>query len=584
MSYLTFANPSALWLLVSVPVLAWVLRRAGRKRREAVEAFASPRLVDRLLAGSRRGGGLRGALWLGALALLAVAAARPRVGTQLERVERRGADILVAIDTSDSMLAQDASPSRLEAAKREVLGLLARLQGDRIGIVTFSTQAFLYCPLTIDYGAATTFVESIDASITSGAGTALSAALGEAQRALKAGEGRDSAVVLVSDGEDWGDGAREAAAALRAQGTRLFVLGVGTEAGAPVPVYDDEGKITGTREYEGKVVVSRLRAQELAELARAGGGAYFRGGQADHGAAAVHGRLSELESSRIGQYNFRSYAERFQWPLGLALALLGAEFLMRVRPRRRWRLGLRGPGLAGVALACFLLGSGFSLFETPSMLCRAANRLFTEGRFGEALQRYLRALELDPDNPILRFNAGDALYRQQQFEEAREQFGHVDAGNNLPLAARAHYNIGNSYLQEREFDRAIEEYRNALRCDPGDPLAKRNLEIARKLKQEQSPQDQDGDSDDRPQQEQQQQQDRPDSPQDQPSPSRPEQSPQPQPSEQEKSGERQANRAVPMTRDEARALLRQAEHEDAQLRRELARVVPQAAEVTGRDW
>ncbi|MBM3499833.1 MAG: VWA domain-containing protein [Armatimonadetes bacterium] len=582
MSYLTFANPWALWLLAGVPALGWLLRRAGRKRREAVETFTSPTLAPRLLAGPVREAGPRSALLLAALALLIVAAARPRLGTRLERVERRGADILVAIDTSDSMLAPDASPSRLEAAKREVLGLIARLQGDRVGIITFSTQAFLYCPLTIDYDAATTFVESIDASITSGAGTALAAALAEAERAFGAGEGADRAVVLLSDGEDWGEGAREAAAALRAKGVRLYVLGIGTEAGAPVPEFDATGKATGMRKYEGKVVVSRLHAAELAELARAGGGTYFAGGQADHGAAAVHGRLSELQSSRAGEYTFRSHAERFQWPLGLALALLGAEFLMRVRPRRRLRLSLRGPGLAGTALACFLLTGGFSLFETPSLLCRAANRLFAEGKFGEALQRYVRALELDPENPILRFNAGDALYRQKEFEKAREHFGRIDAAGNLPLAARAHYNTGNSYLQEQKLDEAIEEYQNALRCDPGDALAKRNLEIARKLKEQQSPQDQSRKDRKQDEKEQKQQDSRQNQRQPQPSEEKP--PPEPQASPEEKGGERQAAQAVPMTEDEARSLLRQAAYEDAQLRRELSRVMPRDTAVTGRDW
>lgn len=582
MNYLTFANPWALWLAAAAPVLGWLMHRAGRKRREAVEAFTSPAVAERLMTGAVRERGPGGVLLLAAVGLLVLAGARPQLGTRLERVERRGADVLVAVDTSDSMLAQDVSPSRLEAAKREVLGLIARLQGDRIGVITFSTQAFLYCPLTVDYDAATMFVESIDASVTSGAGTALAAALAEAERALGAGQGGDRAVVLISDGEDWGQGARAAAQGLRAKGVTLYVIGVGTEAGAPVPVYGEEGKVAGTREYEGKVVVSRLHASELAELAAAGGGQYFPGGSADQGAAAVYARLGALQSAQAGRYTFRSRAERFQWPLGCALILLGVEFLMRVRPRRLPKLNLRGSGLAGVALLCFLLTSGFSLFETPSRLCRAANRLFTEGKFVDSLQRYLRALELDPDNPILRFNAGDALYRQQEYEKAREQFGRISAGSDLNLAARAHYNTGNSYLQEKKLEQAIEEYQNALRCDPGDARAKRNLEIARRMQQQQQQQQQSSQDPQEQEQDEQPPQKRPDS-SDQPRSD--DRKPQPPSSEQEKSGKQPAQpQSVPMTEDEARALLRQAAYEDSQLRRELARVVPRAAESTGRDW
>jgi len=576
MDYLTLANPSALWLLAALPVLAWLMWRSARKRREAVEAFTSPALADRLVVGRLRdGAAARSALLLAALALLALAAARPRLGMKLERLQTKGADILVAIDTSDSMLAQDSTPSRLEAAKRETLGLIARLQGDRIGIITFSTQAFLYCPLTIDYDAATMFVESIDASVTSGAGTALSAAVQEAERAFSAGEGGDKVVVLLSDGEDWGQGAREAAQSLRDKGIRLYAIGVGTEEGAPVPTYDNQGKVTGTRRYEGEVVVSRLRAKELAELAAAGGGRYFQGGTADHGAAAVYSQLGALQSGRAGQYTFRTYAERFQWPLGLALVLLATEFLMRVRPRRWPKVNLRPSGLATLVFLCFLLTSGFSLFETPSLLCKAANRLFTEGKFAEALQRYTRALDLEPDNPVLRFNAGDALYRQQQFDKAREAFGKAGASGGLQLAARAHYNTGNSYLQEKKLDEAIEEYRNALRCDPSDALAKRNLEIAQKMKQQQQKQ--------QPQQDKNQQQQQKQQNQQQPQPKDSERQQQQQQQKESQERERQAQ-SVPMTPEEARALLRQANYEDAQLRRQLARVVPPAPEMTGKDW
>jgi Ca-activated chloride channel family protein len=582
MNYLTLANPSALWLLATLPVLAWLMWRAARKRREAVEAFTSPALADRLVVGRLRdGAAVRSALLLAAVALLALAAARPRLGVKLERLQRKGADILVAIDTSDSMLAQDTAPSRLEAAKREILGLIARLQGDRIGIITFSTQAFLYCPLTIDYDAATMFVESIDDSVTSGAGTALSAAVREADQAFSAGEGGDKVVVLVSDGEDWGQGAREAAQTLRNKGVRLYAIGVGTEEGAPVPAYDNQGKLTGTRRYEGKVVVSRLHARELAELATAGGGTYFQGGAADHGAAAVYSRLGALQSGRAGQYTFRTYAERFQWPLGLAILLLAGEFVMRVRPRRWPKVNFRLGGLGTAVALCFLLTSGFSLFETPSLLCKAANRLFTEGKFADALQRYTRALDLDPDNPILRFNSGDALYRQQQFDKAREAFGKAGAGGGLGLSGRSHFNIGNSYLQEKKLDEAIEEYRNALRCDSSDGLAKRNLEIleiAQKMKQQQQKQPPQQQKDQQRQQKQQDQRQNQQQPQ-------PKDSQQQQQQQQKESQERkQQAQAMPMTPEEARALLRQANYEDSQLRRQLARVVPPEPEMTGKDW
>ncbi|MGQ9730417.1 MAG: VWA domain-containing protein [Candidatus Zipacnadales bacterium] len=579
-TYLQFASPTALWLLAALPLLTWLSWRALRKRREAIEIFASPALADRLIVGLlKEGAGARSALLIVVFGLLIIAAARPKLGMRLERVERRGADILVAVDTSDSMLAQDALPSRLEAAKREIMGLISRLQGDRIGLITFSTEAFLYCPLTCDYDAAALFVESIDEHITSGAGTALASALEEAGRAFTAGEGGEQVLVLVSDGEDWGRGAIEQARSLRQRGVRIYAIGIGGTEGAPVPQYDTEGRMVGTLRHEGKVVVSRLNEQALRELATVGNGKYFKGGTADHGAAAVYNHLTTLEAGRTGHYTFRTYAERFQWPLGAALLLMGAEFVMRIRPRRWPRLRLMPRGLLLLGLCCLLLGSGFSLFLTAAMLCRSANRLFHEGKFAEALRKYTRALDLEPGNPLLEFNAGDALYRQAQYEQARERFAKAAAAD-LRLAGHAHYNTGNSYLSEGNLEAAIEEYKNALRCNPSDSLAKRNLEIALRRKQQQNQQDkQRQDNEERKNKQEQRDQTR----QERQGPQKQQQRQQPRQDKQQAHPQQQGS-ATPMSPEEARALLRQAEYEDAQLRREIVRAMPQSTQSTGKNW
>jgi Ca-activated chloride channel homolog len=564
--YLQLAQPHALWMLALAPVLLWLLLRAERKRREAVEAFTSPTLAPRLIGGVwGNHGALRASLLSLALACLAVAAARPRLGMHLERVERKGADILVAVDVSNSMLAQDVEPSRLEAAKREILGLIARLQGDRIGIITFSTQAFLYCPLTADYDAASMFVESIDARMTSGGGTALAAALRESARAFEAGEGDQKVVVLVSDGEDWGQGAREEAKACASKGVRTYAIGIGTETGAPIPLYDRSGQFQDMRREEGKVILSRLRADDLRQVAALGGGRYFEGGAADLGAAAVYDRVAALGASRSGSYTFRTYAERYQWPLGLGLILLLTEFLLAVRGARPHQRQANAGLLAAVSLT-FMLCSGFSLFETAASVCRAANRLFTQGKFAEAFGKYARALQLERDDPVLHLNSGDALYRQGRYAEAREEYAKAAAASDPRLASLAHFNAGNASMQEPNAEGAIEEYKNALRCDPSNALAKRNLELARRRKQQQ------------PQQQQQKQQDREDR-QDRGQQQQPQQR-----SSQEQKSEQRPAQTTPMTPEEARALLRQAQYEDAKLRRELARVVPRPTETTGKDW
>jgi len=579
--YLQFAAAAALWLLALVPALGWLVWRAWLKKREAAEAFTSVTLASRLTLGSLRASYLlRMVLLVVAFGLVVLAAARPRLGTKLERVERTGADILVAIDTSDSMLAEDASPSRLEAAKREVQGLIARLRGDRIGILTFSSEAFLYCPLTADHDAAAMFLSSIDESITSGAGTALAAALRESARAFEAGEGSERAVVLVSDGEDWGEGATEAAQELRASGVKIHAIGIGTEDGAPVPVLDETGEVVNSMREDGKVIVTRLNEKALKDVVAAGDGKYYQGGAADHGAAAVYAQVSAAENRRAGYHTFKSYAERFQWPLGAALLLIAAEIAIRVWPRRR----RPRTGLAAAALLCFLTMSGFSFFQTTAALCKAANRLFEEGKFGQALERYAKALDMDPDNPVLQFNAGDALYRDGKYEEARERFGKVGAARDRRLAGASHFNSGNSHLQEGKLDKAIEEYKKALRINPSDPAAKRNLELARKKKQEQPQQDkQEGDDEDQQdQQDQQQSEDQQDKQDQQPQNQDEQDADEQDADEQEQDAQEQ--QSAPMTPEEARALLRQAEYEDAELRREIVRTMPKPQKSTGKNW
>lgn len=581
--YLQLASPDALWLLPLAAVLVWLFWRSARKRRDALRSFSSEALASRLVVSPLRASdALRAACLVVAVVLLSVAAARPKLGTRLERVERKGADIVVAIDTSDSMLAEDAEPSRVEAAKREVMGLITRLQGDRIGLVTFSSQAFLYCPLTTDYDAATMFLESIDAGVTSGAGTALREAIAASMRAFEAGEGQEKVVVLVSDGEDWGEGGTAAAQTARAEGIKIHAIGVGTEDGAPIPELDDEGKVAGTRREGGKVIVTRLNEPQLKEIASAGGGRYIKGGTADYGAAAVYEQVAAAESSRAGYYTFKAYAERFQWPLGGALLLLGLEFLMRMWPLKMQARRTPAAGLAAATLLCFVAASGFSLFETAAALCRAANELFERGEFAEAFDKYTRALGLDPDNPVLHFNSGDALYRKGDFAKARERFAEATSGAPPEMAGAAHYNAGNSHLRESNLDAAIEEYKNALRCNPHDGLAKRNLEIAQKMKQQQQ---QNGQQKQDRQRDRQQSQDREKEQQQRQEGEKDKQESQPQRSDQkQQKAQPQTAQAMPMTPEEARALLRQAEYEDAQLRKEIVRLMPEPTTTTGKDW
>ena len=559
--YFQWAQPGALTVLwVAVPLLALLLWRAQRLRWRALEAFVGAGLLGSLAPHlDWRRDRRRALLVVGGLGLVIVAAARPRFGQGQELYQSHGADIVVALDVSASMMAQDAAPSRLEAAKREVRGVLQMARGDRVALVISSDRAHLICPLTMDMGAARMFLDAVDQRICTAGGTALRPALEQAERALRRAQEGTRAVVLVSDGEDWGPDAGQAARGLAEKGIRVYAVGIGTAQGAPVPAYDlITGEMAGfKRDAQGQVAVSRLQEDTLRELARAGKGRYVAGGTSDLGMATVYHALTGAESGRARTYRFATHVERFQWPLAAGLALLVLESLLAtaspVRGRRlRWApFGNRhkAPGLLLVLLGWLSL-SGFALFQSAGGLCAKGNRLYEKRNFEAALHCYERALALEPGNAIAEFNAGDALFSSKQPEKALRRFESAasHAEQDL-LRGYAHYNAGNSQVALQDWDQAIEAYRKALRINPDDSAAKHNLELAQRTKQQQQ-QNQGQQGQQQPEQQPNQQ------PQPQPQSQQQEQ-PQPQPQEQSPSAE------------QARREFRDAEREDATVRQQL---------------
>lgn len=335
--YLRWGNPGALRLLALIPLLVGLLWYAARARRRALEAIASPLALSRIVAGRiARRRRSQSVLITTAIVLVVVAAARPQVGARIERVQRRGNDVIFAVDTSQSMLARDVKPDRLSAARDAVAALIGRMDGDRVGIVAFAGEGFLYCPLTIDYGAALMFLDAMDTSVVGDPGTGLASAIEAARQGFRGAEHTFRHLVILSDGEDHQGGAVAAARKAHAEGLTIHVVGVGGTAGEPIPVLDSEGRVTGhKRDAAGEVVLSRLNEQVLREVAKAGGGVYV---SASGGAIPVERIFVELtrqEGRLVGTYQFTEYQERFQVPLGIAIVLLAiAAVLGDVRRER----------------------------------------------------------------------------------------------------------------------------------------------------------------------------------------------------------------------------------------------------------
>ena len=356
--YLTWQNPIALhglWLLPILPLLTWW---AVRKRQAALRAFLGRRFVAADWRWHWRRHIVKGLLFTLALLLLVLAAARPRVGTEMQKVKRQGVDVVLLIDTSDSMLAQDVRPSRLEAAKEAALALVARLQpGDRVGLVVFAGSAYLYSPLTIDHDAASMFISSIERGSAPAPGTALQDGFDVALRLLQRAEHPHKAIVLFTDGEDHPGVKLDGVSEARRQDVRVHAVGLGSTDGEPIPVPASEAtakedmqstlaRYFGAKPQDaasskfkldksGKVVLTRLNAKMLADIAKRGDGVFVRSSATGANVDRVAQALSGMEGAVSGTYEFNAYAERFQWPLGCALLLLVLDGLIGAAPRKR---------------------------------------------------------------------------------------------------------------------------------------------------------------------------------------------------------------------------------------------------------
>ena len=330
-----FGAESLLYAYLLLPGLAALEWWAAARRRRALDRFGERGRIDRLtsVASRRRIG--RTVLRLAAVALLATALARPQFGDRVETVRRAGQDVVVALDLSASMEAGDVAPSRLAAARLAVGRLIERFDGDRIGLVAFAGEAFVQSPLTLDYAAATLFLNAMEPDLVPVPGTDLGRAIEVALDGFGDPGERSRQIVVITDGEDH-EGALDAAVERAVdEGVRIHAVGMGSTAGVPIPGFDENGAPNGfLRDAEGSVVTTRLDDVTLQRVADRTGGAYYH---AAAGSGAAFDRLVEEltggEGEEIESREVTRYEEQYQIFLGLALVLLVAEALLPERRR-----------------------------------------------------------------------------------------------------------------------------------------------------------------------------------------------------------------------------------------------------------
>lgn len=323
---MSWRAPHLLWLLCLVPVLIGALYWALQRRQQALWRFAEAQLWTALAPDlDKRLQWWRAGLLVLAATLLLIGLAGPQWGFAWETLQQSGVDIVVAIDTSRSMLAQDIKPNRLERAKLAIQDLLKQLRGDRVSLVPFAGSAFVQCPLTLDYGAFAESLHAVEVGIIPRGGTSLSAAITSGISAFDGRHGKNAVLLIITDGEDHEGQVQQAAQAAADKGIRIYTIGIGTTEGDLIPLAE-AGQSTFLKNRHDEVVKSRLEATTLQDIAIATGGAYIYTAGQDLGLDEVYTRyISTLEGREFTSTIERRVYERFQWPVLIAFILLAVE-------------------------------------------------------------------------------------------------------------------------------------------------------------------------------------------------------------------------------------------------------------------
>ncbi|MCB8919413.1 MAG: VWA domain-containing protein [Ardenticatenaceae bacterium] len=349
---MTFANPFYLSALLLLPAAALFLWWAGQQQQRALGRLGQPQLVARLTANVNwRGRRWRTVLWLAALALILIALARPQWGTEVQEIEQEGLQVMVALDVSQSMLAQDMKPTRLDRAKLEIGDLMDRLHGDEVGLVLFSGASFVQVPLTSDYFTARSYLDSAGPGAISRPGTVIGDAIRTALTGFDPNLASQKVLILMTDGEDRETDPLAAAQEAADQDVIIYTIGFGTPEGEPVPETDAAGQITGYKtDQNGDVAISRLDETTLQAIAQTGSGRYYRASAGGHELDSLLAEIDSLQKAALQTRFETRYIERYQIFLAVALLLLVAgEFIpdrvgRPVLPRRWARRGAALPG------------------------------------------------------------------------------------------------------------------------------------------------------------------------------------------------------------------------------------------------
>jgi aerotolerance protein batB len=462
-----------------VPVLVLVALLGHRKRKKQLKAFGDPELLKDLMPDvSAYRPWVKLGLAVFAFALLVVMLARPQMGTKITHEKRNGIEAVIAIDVSNSMMAQDVVPSRLEKSKLLIENLVDHFTHDRIGLVVFAGDAFVQLPITTDYVSAKMFLQNIDPSLVATQGTDIAKAINLSMRSFSQQKDIGKAVIVITDGEDHEGGALEAAKAANDKGVRVFILGIGSTKGAPIPLQEG-GYLT---DRSGQTVLTALNETMCKEIAQAGKGTYIHVDNTNDAQEKLNDELAKLQRADTQAVIYSEYGEQFQAVCIIVIILLIAEILI---------LDIKNPKLRNIHLfgskkpmtmLLLLIVPTLAFAQSDRHFIRTGNKLYRNQNYPKAEVEYRKAMSQNGSNAHAVYNLGNALMMQQKDSAAivqLENAGKMEA--NKTRKAMAYHNIGTICQRHQLYGDAIKAYEEALRNNPNDNETRYNLALCKRL-------------------------------------------------------------------------------------------------------
>ncbi|MEI7734256.1 MAG: VWA domain-containing protein [Ferruginibacter sp.] len=481
-----FQHIEYLLALAVIPVLVLLYILVLRWKKKTIKKIGDERLVKEMTSNySAQRFALKFILIVTAFASGIFALANLRNPKGSEKVSRNGIDVMIALDVSKSMLAQDIKPTRLDRAKQLLGKLMDRLNNDRIGIVVFAGKAYLQMPLTGDHGAAKMYLSSATPDVVPTQGTVIGDALKMCYLSFNTKEKKYKTVIVISDGEDHDETAIDLAGKMAAEGVMINTVGIGSAEGA---VIIDAATNEPKKDKEGNTVITKLNEEELKSIAEKGNGIYQLYNNTDEVVDILEAQLATMDQRTVTEDSLVNYQSFYQYFLLISLLLLLIEFFIseRIIPMPKATIKLKQVLTVAILLCSFTASA-----QDEKMVIKKGNEAYKKNEFEKAAAEYQKVITKKPANSTAQYNLGNALYKNNKNKEAIDAYDNAaGASNSKEEKSKAYYNKGVVLQNDKKLPECIAAYKNALKLNPQDEDARQNLQKAlQQLQQQQKQKD-----------------------------------------------------------------------------------------------